>query len=159
MTIGYVTLEEANQYIETHYLETEEARTMWEDLDDDSKEILLRRSHEAIDCLPFPGRKTYPDKPESFPRYPKTEVPYQIKHAQIENALSLSDTSISAEKDFYDKMRSFGISSYSIGNLSESFGSATVGASGIKEQLGSVGVLSSRAQMLIAPFLYGGFRI
>ena len=40
--IGYVTLEEADAYVETHYLEVEDARTNWEDLENESKEILLR---------------------------------------------------------------------------------------------------------------------
>lgn len=157
--IGYVTLEEANAYVETHYLETEDARTNWEDLEDESKEILLRKSFECIDSLIFTGRKTFPDQSTSFPRFPETEVSQKIKFAQIENALSLSDDSVQEESSFYSKLKSFGIQSYSIGNLSETFGSVSAGADSASTTLTSKGIVSTKAQQYLLPYMYGGFRI
>lgn len=157
--IGYVTLEEANTYVETHYLETEDARVTWEDLEDESKEILLRKSFECIDNLTFTGRKTFPGQNTSFPRYPEPEVSQKVKYAQIENALALSDASVQEESDFYNKLKSFGIQSYSIGNLSETFGSVSSGTTSINTMLTSKGIVSTKAQQYLLPYIYGGFRI
>lgn len=157
--IGYVTLEEADAYVETHYLEVEDARTNWEDLENESKEILLRRSFEAIDNLVLTGRKTFPDQDTSFPRYPSTEVPARVKYAQIENALSLSDASIQEDTAFYSKLKSFGITSYSIGNLSETFGASSAEADSVNTSLTAKGIVSTKAQQYLLPYIYGGFRI
>lgn len=157
--IGYVTLEEANDYVRTHYLETEDVRINWEDLEDESKEILLRKSFECIDSLIYTGRKTFPEQDTSFPRYPETEVSQKVKYAQIENALTLSDASVQEESSFYNKLKSFGIQSYSIGNLSETFGSASTGSTSVNAELTSKGIVSTRAQQYLLPYIYGGFKI
>lgn len=159
MPLGYVTLEEANKYVETHYLETDDARLRWEDLEDESKEVLLVRSFEGIDSLPFPGRKTYPSQEECFPRYPSTEVPLRIKYAQIENALALSEDSYDAESSFYERLQRYGIQSYSIGNLSETFGSVVSGGSSDVITFSSVGIVSNRAKQYLLPYLRGGYKI
>lgn len=156
-TIGYVTLEQADEYIATHYISTDDLRLTWEDLDDEDKAALLLRSFETIELLPFAGRKTVKGQENAFPRYPDTEVPKQIKWAQIENALSISDTTASEEAEHYGRLWQFGVQSYSIGNLSEkisegawSSGSTTAAASGL---------VSTIATRLLKPYLLGSYRI
>ena len=78
-TIGYVTLEQANEYVATHYISTDNLRVGWEMLTDEDKAALLLRSFETIELLPFAGRKAVPGQENAFPRFPETEVPNQIK--------------------------------------------------------------------------------
>lgn len=155
--VGYVTLEQANEYIATHYISTDKLRLAWEDLDDADKSALLLKSFETIELLPFAGRKTAAGQPNAFPRCPDTEVPKQIQWAQIENALVASDTASSEEAEHYGRLWQFGVQSYSIGNLSEhisegawSSGSTTAVASGL---------VSANATRLLKPYLLGSYRI
>lgn len=153
--IGYVTLEEADLYVATHYVEDSDERTYWEDLDDSDKQILLLTSYEAIDRLPFPGRKTYDSQETMFPRYPMNTIPRDIKAAQIENALVNANEAESEEAKQYERLWSAGVSSYSIGNLSETVGNATYGVSATAQS----GITSVKAKKLLIPFLSGGFNI
>lgn len=153
--IGYVTLEEADQYVETHYVEDASERTFWEDLDDSDKQVLLLTSFEAIERLPFTGRKTFNSQETMFPRYPSTTVPKDVKAAQIENALIQADTSEAEEAKQYERLWSAGVSSYSIGNLSETVGNATFGVSAATQS----GLTSPKAKKLLIPFMSGGYRI
>lgn len=153
--IGYVTLEEADLYVATHYVEDSDERTYWEDLDDSDKQILLLTSYEAIDRLPFPGRKTYDSQETMFPRYPMNTIPRDIKAAQIENALVNANEAESEEAKQYERLWSAGVSSYSIGNLSETVGNATYGVSATAQS----GITSAKAKKLLIPFLSGGFNI
>lgn len=153
--VGYVDITYADTYVEQHFLSTESIRTSWEMLDDPDKEVLLRRSFEAIEALPYQGRKTDRSQVTVFPRYPDKEVPSAIKDAQIENALMYSDTSVTEEAAFYEKMRRFGIQSYSVGNLTESLGSGAWGSS----FPAAAGIVSSRAFRLLQPYIQGSYQI
>lgn len=153
--IGYVTLEYANEYVKGHFLSTDELRLAWERLTDDDKTVLLRRSFESLESLVFTGRKTCPLQPNAFPRYPECKIPDAIKAAQIENAVSLSDSSTSEDAAFYEKLWQFGVESYSIGNLSERTSSGAWG----RGTTASHGVVSARASSLLQPYLAGGFKI
>ena len=150
--IGYVTLEEANEYIKTHYLSTDSLRVLWEGLTDNDRTVLLNKSFQGIELLPFTGRKAQLSQSKAFPRWPYEEVPSAVKFAQIEEAVAMSDAS--AEEDFrhYSTLRSNGVSSYTIGNLSESL-SASTGT-------GHATVFrSALAERLLRPFLGGGYRM
>lgn len=155
---SYVTVEEATQYILQHYTSVDPIRIAWETLPDEDKQILLNRSADAINSLPLPGRKTYPDQENAFPRYPSTEVPEEVKAAQVENALVSSDEQQNEDAKLYQKMWAYGISSYRIGNLSESIGTAS-GNAGFTTTLLQSGVVSTKAQNLLSRFLGGGFCI
>lgn len=150
--IGYVTLDEANEYIETHYVEDSAQRTAWEDLSDEDKQVLLLVSFEVLEQLPFTGRKTSVLQDKAFPRYPDTVVPQSVKASQIENAITLSDTSEAEEVAQYEKLWSAGVSSYSIGNLSESLGGASANST-------HGGIASPKAKRLLLPYLSGGYCI
>jgi len=149
MTFGYVTVAEADEYVRTHYLSTDPTRLAWEQLFDEDKAVLLIVSFEAIERLVYRGRRAAKGQKTAFPRYPDTEVPTQVKHAQIANAVVAADPEYHKDVDFYNKLRSFGIESYQIGNLSES----------LVDSWSGQGVYSQEALRLLQPYLQGGFRI
>ena len=153
--IGYVTLEKANEYVRTHYLSTDTLRLSWEELSDEDRTVLLTKSFQTIELLPFTGRKLNPDQSTVFPRWPCKEVPEAIKWAQIENALAKSDASNEEDAKYYEKLWTYGVESYSIGNLSESVSAGTYGLRGAQ----STGVTSAIAERLLRPFLGGGYRM
>lgn len=155
--IGYVTLEQADEYVTTHFLSEDPVREAWEDLDEDDKSVLLLKSFETIETLPFTGRKTCPEQPNAFPRYPSDVVPKAVMAAQIENAVASSDSTTAEDAAHYGRLWQFGVQSYSIGNLTEhisegawSSGSTTSAATGI---------VSANASRLLKPFLSGSFSI
>lgn len=153
--LGYVTLDEASTYIQEHYTKADALRVSWEALDEADQAALLRKSFQTIESLPFTGRKTCCQQSTAFPRWPSIEVPIAIKSAQIENALVMSDTSASEDARQYEKMWQWGVSSYSIGNLSERLSEGAYGAGAAK----ATGIVSATATRLLAPFLQGGYRI
>ena len=146
--IGYVTLAEANEYVSTHYLSNDPLRTSWEDLFDEDQEVLLTQSFQALELLPFTGRKLNPEQHTAFPRWPYKEVPEAVKWAQIEHALARSDASAVEDERHYAHLRAQGVESYSIGNLSEQLGSSVSGPR-----------VSAKAELLLRPYLGGGYRM
>ena len=152
--MSYNTVEEANGYVTSHYISTDESRVRWESFSDEDKQVLLTRAHDVIDSLPFTGRKTSVDQPDAFPRCPYNGVPDAVKSAECELALSLSDEAANASLDDYRKMVDYGIQSYSIGNFSETLLSYSKNSIEIK-----YGLISSNAKQLLTPWLTGGFRI
>lgn len=155
---SYVTIEEANVYIQNNLLSTDPLRISWEALPDEDKQVLLNRSAAAINSLPFTGRKMNVNQENAFPRYPNTDVPDDIKAAQIENALTSSDETQSEDAQLYQKMWAYGISSYRIGNLSESIGTAS-GNAGFSTSMLRSGVVSVIAQNILSKYLGGGYCI
>lgn len=153
--VGYVTIEEADEYVKTHYLKNDELFKTWFDLDSESKTVLLSRSFQVIELLPFTGRKLDPAQATVFPRWPQQEVPEAIKWAQIENALARSDASNEEDAKFYERLWTYGVESYSIGNLSERTSSGTYGVGGAQ----STGVVSAIANRLLRPYLGGGYQM
>lgn len=153
--IGYVTLEEANEYIRTHYLTADVLRLSWEALSEEDQTILLTKSFQTIELLPFSGRKLNPDQSTVFPRWPCKEVPEAIKWAQIENALAKSDASNEEDTKYYERLWTYGVESYSIGNLSERTSSGTYSLRGAQ----ATGVTSAIAERLLRPYLGGGYRM
>lgn len=153
--IGYVDLEYADSYVETHFLSTDDLRLAWESLGEEDKAVLLQRSFESLESLPFTGHKLDPSQPNAFPRCPYSEVPEQIKAAQVENAVALSDESTNEDAAFYEKLWQFGVESYSIGNLSErtSEGAWGRGSTAVN------GIISAKASRLVQPYLSGGYNL
>lgn len=154
-TIGYVTLEDANKYVAEHFLSSNTTRVAWESLSDADKMVLLRNSFGAIERLPFRGRKTSATQPSAFPRWPSTEIPVQIMHAQIVNAVTLADESSREDVAYYDKLRTFGVESYTVGNLSETLVAPSENSGAASNQ----GIYSQEAMGLMVPWLRGGFDI
>ena len=153
--VGYVTLEEANAYVTDHFMSSNMTRVAWESLSDANKMVLLRGSFRAIEMLAFRGRKTDKAQPSAFPRWPSTDVPQQIKEAQIANAVVLADESSQDDAAYYDRLRTFGVHSYSIGNLSETLNSPAESSAASSYH----GIYSQEALRLLSPWLGGGFNI
>ena len=153
--IGYVSLEEANAYVKSHYMSSDTLRLSWEGLSDEDRIVLLTKSFQTIELLPFPGRKLNPDQSTVFPRWPCKEVPEAVKWAQIENALAKSDASNEEDTKYYERLWTYGVESYSIGNLSESVSAGTYGLHGAQ----ATGITSPVAERLLRPYLGGGYRI
>ena len=153
--IGYVTLEEANAYVEDHFLSSDMSRVAWELLSDADKMVLLRNSYRTIEMLTFRGRKTTATQPSAFPRWPSTDVPDQVREAQILNAIALADESTQSDATYYDKLRTFGVKSYQIGDLSETLNTPAENA----ETSARNGIYSQEAFRLLRPWLGGGFKV
>lgn len=156
--IGYVSISDANEYIMQHYLADDELRIHWEQLDDDGKAALLRKSLQSIELLPFVGIKTDLEQKLQFPRCPSDKVPWQIKAAQIENAFSKSDPETTEDVHFYERLWTWGVQSYTLGKLSERVGEGGWGGSPLGTAQ-STGITSAAAVRLLTPFVMGGYRI
>lgn len=154
-TIGYVTQQEADVYVATHFLTTDKLRVSWEALVPADKDVLLLKSFQAIELLPFHGARTSPTQPNAFPRCCNTTVPTAIKDSQVENAVALGSGDASEEANYYETLWKFGVESYSIGNLSESSSNGSWG----RNPITASGVVSMQAAKLLKPFLNGGYRI
>ena len=46
--MSYNTVEQANVYVSSHYLSSDEARVRWELLTDEDKQVLLNKSHDTM---------------------------------------------------------------------------------------------------------------
>ena len=153
--VGYVTLEEANEYVTDHFMSSNMTRVAWESLSDADKLVLLRNSYRAIEMLTFRGRKTNAAQPSAFPRWPSTDVPSSIKEAQIANAIVLADESTQDDVAYYDRLRTFGVKNYHIGNLSETLNTPAENSSTSSYN----GIYSQEAIRLLSAWLGGGFKI
>ena len=91
-TNSYVTLNEANEYIDTHYGDTNDLACYWRVLGDTSQERWLLKSIQQLENVVLTGIKEKQDQPLAFPRvrcYKEFTVPQEVKDAQVENALGL----------------------------------------------------------------------
>lgn len=173
LTVGvdtYATIEIASAYLSAHYPSTDERVEAWNQLPESDREVYLRRACAALNTLPFRGVTYTAVQPLAFPRYfgvgwvlayriliaPEAiiypelqDVPQEIIAAQIEEALELGvpgdDTAA------YDA-RTNALTSFSIGQLSESYGKAVGGS--IEATLHS-----STAQEYVRPFVGGSYDI
>lgn len=152
--IGYVTLTEANEYVTSHYVAQDKLRLGWEGLSDEDRTALLNRSYSIINSLPLRGRKADPEQEGAFPRCPSSEVPKRVKDAQVELALAYTDTDKTTAVAEYKQKADYGISSYRIGNFSETL----LSYANYSLQM-QYGLISTEAERLLMPWLYGGFRI
>lgn len=154
--LGYVTVSEADTYIEQYFLSTNELRLLWEALSIADKSVLLRKSFQLIEMLPFTGHKISTEQTTAWPRCPwGDEVPNDIKYAQIEQAITSTDEASNEEAHQYAKLWSWGVSSYSIGNLSETLSEGGYNPLGAQ----ATGITSTTAQKLLKPYLQGSYRI
>lgn len=155
----YSSIEQADSYITTHYSSESAARRRWEALTDDEKTVFLTNAFEAIEILPFRGRKAVPGQNTAFPRLPyqygrsEEGAPQRVKFAEAELALWLSDES---KRESYEKRAQLiadGVKSFSVGDLSESYG-------GGSESVQTFSAYScKKAVELLSPYLMGGFEI
>lgn len=84
----YVDIEYADAYVSSHYLSTDNIRLKWDETTEDDKAILLINACQNIETLKFVGRKYDKNQTLSFPRNSSNITPIEVKHAQIEEAIS-----------------------------------------------------------------------
>lgn len=152
MVIGYVTVDEADQYVSKHFTSTDPARLAWESLDVEDKAVLLLNSFNTIESLVYVGRKAEPGQERAFPRQHETAVSQRVKDAQCANSVAAACADTRDDAEFYGKLHMFGIKGYSIGNLSE-----TLSAESSTKFV--AGLYSQETLRLLAPYIYGGYRI
>lgn len=151
---SYVTIDEADTYIETHYRKNNAGRLRWSVLDEEDKIILLINACEEIELLQYVGRKVKLGQVLAFPRLPAQYYSVgdplkKIKAAQIELALWLSDDAKQEEYRQRMELIEQGVKSFSLGKLSESYEKAG--------QDNNIVLSCPKARSILAPFMNGGF--
>jgi hypothetical protein len=131
-TLTYQTAAEADSYIIAHYRTSSKPRQAWDVLSCDDKNILLVNAFESIEALPFTGRKAWRHQPFAFPRLPQQYgrpqvVPDPVKAAQAEFAIWLAQDT-NGERATRQELQAQGVTSFSIGDLSESYDNAGAAA-------------------------------
>lgn len=115
--MAYATVEEAGTYVATYYSSTDNARVRWEALSAPDKQILLNRSEQVIDLLPFKGIAAIEGK--AFPREPNKEL--SLSRARVATIELAVQTHSNAEFQERLALQKQGVKSYKIGDLSETF--------------------------------------
>lgn len=152
---SYITLEEANTYIQMHYMSSDSLRISWEALDTADREIALRNSFVQINRLPFTGRPADSSQSLPFPRYnTPTSSMYDVKCAQVENAVQQLDKYMSDEIQQRKMLQRAGVKKYMIGDLSEEF-VASAASLGHNNCFG----LCPEAYEYLKRYLQGGYKI
>lgn len=171
LTIGvdtYVTIEEADEYVSKYYVSTDDAFTSWGALMQNAKEVYLRRSALEMNSMAFAGRKCSPDQPLAFPRIftssrPgidfSSNIPEDVKIAQIENAISMGNPKELEDAEFYQRLRKYGIASYHIGNLSETLVQWSGGGNNSSDKIRTGSLTSPIASVILQQYLVGGVDI
>lgn len=166
LTVGtdtYISQADATAYVIAHYVSTDPRAIAWAALSSDNKDAHLRKAAQTVDRQPVVGIKALSTQTMQFPRaiftntgayqltashslgsgwYIQPEVPADVKAAQVEIALELS-VGISTRTDLQRQ----GVKSFSLGKLSENYGS------------GKANALPYEARELMAAYLLGGAAI
>lgn len=130
---AYIDVEGANEYFNGRlYAEA------WEAASENDKEKALKQATRTIDRLPLKGRPAYDDQLLAFPRslfvdgtmetserrfdlppgwWTQSDIPQAVKDACCEEALALLERRNNQRRQLQDE----GVTSFSIGNLSESY--------------------------------------
>lgn len=145
--MSYNTVEEANTYIDTHYLQTDKEYLYWSDLDDASKTVLLTRAFEKIERLPFVGRIYDVTQTTCFPRYINQSVVSvdAIKPAEVIEALSIGGA--------IPNQKPKGLKSFTIGHVSETYSTSS---SSLSDPLTAI---CDDAVRVLLSYLIGGYGI
>jgi hypothetical protein len=162
-TDTYISLADAQTYINDHYISTDSKLIAWNCLSDTDMEVLLRKALSVIDKQPLVGYKATSTQTLEFPRaiytevpteiydpiptygdnwYVQTAVPSEVKYAQCEIAVSMA----SGTSNRVNLQRQ-GVKSFTLGNLSETYSGA------------QNSILSYEAKELLLPYMGGGVRI
>ena len=105
----YVTITEADDYIESNFGEYDDLAVIWGVLSNREKERYLRASLGQIEALVIPGRPLDRDQPLQFPRcgvFRSGIIPQEVKDAQVENAVEILNSECKARAD--EQMKTLG---------------------------------------------------
>ena len=106
---SYVTIAEADEYIESNFSETDDLAAIWGVLTDREKEHFLKASLGQIESLVLAGVPVNRDQPLQFPRcrvFRPGIIPQEVKDAQVENALEILNSEIKSRAD--EQMKTLG---------------------------------------------------
>jgi hypothetical protein len=149
----YITIVEADELIATHLDKYNGLRLFWEILDEEEKEGYLKRAVEEMETLVYPGRKSRPMQPLTFPRAPSVEVPKEIKLAQAYNALGFLNSDMKEAGEENKKLYArFGVH---LGVLNGE-NAAVLNETPITRQ---VSLASKKAAQIVVKYVRGGFRM
>lgn len=156
LTVGvdsYVSLSEAENYIKDNVLSDRESCKAWSVQSDEHKEILLKNACADIQSQIFSGKKLDSGQKLAFPRvrFDKVSDDETIKSAQIEQALFIN-TSAFADFESRRALVLQGVKSFSLGDLSESYGESAAAS-------GATPALAPKSRSLLAEWLGGGYRV
>lgn len=140
----YITSAEADDIINGYLVSTDPQRVAWAALSTSDKEVYLRQALQRIDALPLSGRPTDMFNLLQFPRKGQATVPGQVKQAQALEACASIGTAEEADKRA--QLQAQGITAFSAGSLSESYGKP---GSAVDR------LFSAQAKTLLKPFLLG----
>lgn len=175
ITVGtdtYISLADATTYVGSNYVTTSAEYVAWAALSDAQKELYLKKAQKKIDRLYLRGIKAVSTQTLEFPRairtdysrenFPlvnitmdanwviETSVAQRVKDAQVEEALALLVQGSTATKR--QQLQNQGVKSFSLGNLTENYGTAT-------KANGTTKLLSVDAQELLRYYLIGAVDI
>ena len=143
MPEGYVAVAEADAIITTYLISTDPQRVAWMALSESDKSAYLNQALLKLENIAYVGRKADPTQVLQFPRRGQM-LPEAVKNAQALEACA--SVGMSGEADMRAQLQAQGITSFSAGSLSESYGKISTGA----------GALFSRlARDLLKPYLLG----
>lgn len=139
----YITSVQADEYIAALIPSNDPEHVAWASLEASDKDIFISRAMLRIESLPFTGTAAVSFQETAFPRWGQTEVPEAVKQALALEAAAIAAYGAEAEKR--ERIQSQGVTSFSVGNLSESY-----------VRRGRMALLSPVATYLLAPFRSGG---
>lgn len=149
----YISITEADELIATHLDKYNGLRLFWEILDDEEKERYLTRSIEQMETLIYPGKKSRPMQPLTFPRAPSVEVPKDIKLAQAYNALGFLNADMKEAAEENQKLYArFGVQFCSV----DAQNGAILNETPVVKQ---VSLASKNAAQIVNKYVRGGFRM
>lgn len=157
-TDSYITIEEAEQYMEQFYTATDALRVSWSVLSDADKEVYLRKAFRCIEGLPLRGCKRLLTQTTMFPRSDSLTVPQRVKYAQVELAIASMqlDSGEGLSEDMRERrqLQLQGVTSIKIGKMSEQYSLGTT-----RQQGDFTLALSEPAQAYLREWLGGGYHI
>lgn len=153
---SYVTQAEADAYFAARF-----GSAVWTALDATGKETALRHATRNIDANRFRGWKVTTNQALEFPRYrpnwrdelglvyPANEIPKVVKDACCEEAIWVAQHAKSGGSSPRQQLQSEGVSSFTVGDLSETYAGAGAG----------VQLLGPRAQALLRHWIDRGGQV
>lgn len=118
LTVGvdtYITVEEANEILTGCH--NGSLLEQWLSLSEKDKECYLRTATYRIECLPVVGYKHNASQRLQFPRGMSSNIPYNVKLATAEEAISAIDKQLLQRISLQQQ----GVKSISLGSASESY--------------------------------------
>lgn len=142
---GYIDVAQADAFIEALPAADPE-RVAWSALTDSDKLAYLFDALTVMEQQVFSGFKTDPEQTLAFPRNGDEDTPEAVQCAQAYEACALCRSS--ADTSHRASLRAQGVTSFSVGNLSENYGGSASAA--------QTALCSLRAARLLRTYLAGG---